>query len=141
MSTIENGKHVSIEYTLRLEDQSVVESNVGQEPLEYTHGAQEIIPGLEAGLAGLSAGQTQRVTVAPDDAYGPIHEDAFHEIDKQHVPEGAWHAGAQLVARDQEGRERPLRVHEVRDNTVVIDANHPLAGKTLIFDVTVLAVD
>jgi FKBP-type peptidyl-prolyl cis-trans isomerase SlyD len=138
---IEDGRRVSVEYTLRLEDESVVESNVGKKPLQYTHGAHEIIPGLEQALGGLAVGDAQQVTVAPEDAYGPVDPQAFHEIDKGRVPEGAHKVGAQLVARDQEGHERHLRVHEVRDNTVVIDVNHPLAGKTLVFDVKVLAIE
>jgi FKBP-type peptidyl-prolyl cis-trans isomerase SlyD len=139
--TVQDGKRVSIEYTLRLEDQSVVESNVGEEPLQFTQGAHEIIPGLEDALAGLTVGDTHQVTVAPEEAYGPIHPDGFQEVDKQQVPEDAWKVGAQLIARDEVGNERPLRVHEVRDNTIIVDLNHPLAGKTLIFDVKVLAVE
>ena len=138
---IEDGSHVSIEYTLRLDDQSLVESNVGQEPLQYTHGANEIIPGLEAALAGLTVGDARQVTVGPEDAYGPVHPDGFHEVEKRRVPEGAWKVGAILTARDQTGQERPLRVHEVREGTVIVDLNHPLAGKTLVFDVKVLAVE
>ncbi len=138
---VEDGKRVSVEYTLRLDDQSVVESNVGKPPLQYTHGSHEIIPGLEQALSGLAVGDAQQVNVAPEDAYGPVNPEAFHEIDKSRVPEGAHKVGAQLVARDQEGHERRLRVHEVRDETVVVDLNHPLAGKTLIFDVKVLAVE
>jgi len=138
---VQDGKLVSIEYTLRLEDQSVVESNVGQEPLQYMHGAHEIIPGLERELAGLEVGATRHVTVLPEDAYGLIDPENFHEIEKEHVPEGAWKVGAQLVATDRGGNERRLRVHEVRDHTIVLDLNHPLAGKTLVFDVKVLAIE
>lgn len=141
MKKVEDGKRVSLEYTLRLDDQSVVESNVGKPPLQYTHGSHEIIPGLEQALSGLDEGDVQQVTVAPEDAYGPVKPEGFHEIEKSRVPEGARKVGAQLVARDQEGHERRLRVHEVRDDTLVVDLNHPLAGKTLIFDVKVLAVE
>jgi FKBP-type peptidyl-prolyl cis-trans isomerase SlyD len=138
---IEDGRRVSLEYTLRLDDQSVVETNVGKSPLQYTHGSNEIIPGLEQALSGLAVGDAQQVNVAPEDAYGPVKPEAFHEIEKGRVPEDAHRVGAYLVARDREGHERRLRVHEVRDNTVVVDFNHPLAGKTLIFDVKVVAVE
>jgi FKBP-type peptidyl-prolyl cis-trans isomerase SlyD len=138
--SVEDGKLVSIEYTLRLDDQSVVESNVGQEPLQYTQGSHEIIPGLEQALAGLNVGDTRQVTVSAEDAYGPVDPEGFHEVDKQVVPEGV-QVGAILVATDPGGEERHLRVHEVRENSIIVDMNHPLAGKTLVFDVKVLAVE
>ncbi len=138
--SIREGSHVSIEYTLRLEDGSIIESNVGEEPFEYTQGNDEIIPGLEQGLEGLDVGDQKEIRIPPELAYGPVHPEAFYEVDKELVPPGAWVAGTELVARDSSGRERQVRVHEVREETIVIDANHPLAGKTLIFDVRVLAV-
>jgi len=138
---VQDGKLVSIEYTLRLQDEGLVESNVGEAPLQYTHGASEIIPGLEEALNDLGVGEARQVTVPPEKAYGLVDPDAFEEVEKQHVPQGAWHVGAMLVARDPEGQERHLRVHEVLDDTVIVDFNHPLAGKTLVFDVKVLAVE
>jgi FKBP-type peptidyl-prolyl cis-trans isomerase SlyD len=139
--TVQDGKRVSLEYTLRLEDRSVVESNVGHAALHYTHGANEIIPGLEEQLSGLAVGASKSITVSAEHAYGPVDPAGFHEIDKQQVPEEAWQAGAPLVTHDHSGQERHLRVHEVRANTVVLDINHPLAGKTLVFDITVLAIE
>lgn len=137
---IHAGSRVSIEYTLRLEDGSIVESNVGEDAFEYTQGNDEIIPGLEQGLEGLDTGDVKEIRIPPELAYGPVHPEAFYEVDKQLVPPGARVVGTELVARDSSGRERQVRVHEVREETIVIDANHPLAGKTLIFDVRVLAV-
>jgi FKBP-type peptidyl-prolyl cis-trans isomerase SlyD len=139
--TVQDGKRVSLEYTLRLEDRSVVESNVGRAALHYTHGASEIIPGLEEQLSGLAVGASKSITVPAEHAYGPLDPEGFHEVDKQQVPEEAWQAGAQLVTHDHSGQERHLRVHEVRANTVVLDINHPLAGKTLVFDIKVLAIE
>jgi FKBP-type peptidyl-prolyl cis-trans isomerase SlyD len=138
--SVQDGSLVSLEYTLRLDDLSVVESNVGQEPLQYTQGADQIIPGLERGLAGLAAGDSRRVTVQPEEAYGPVDPDGFQEVEKQLVPQNAWTVGSRLVATDRDGHERQLRVHEVREHTVIVDMNHPLAGKTLVFDVKVLAL-
>jgi FKBP-type peptidyl-prolyl cis-trans isomerase SlyD len=139
--SIQEGSHVAIEYTLLLEDGSVVESNVGDAPFEYTHGNAEIIPGLEQGLEGMEVGERKSIRVPPELAYGPVHPEAFYEVDKDLVPESAWEVGTELVARDSSGRERPVRVHEIRDDTIVIDANHPLAGKTLVFNVRVLSID
>jgi FKBP-type peptidyl-prolyl cis-trans isomerase SlyD len=138
---VADGKRVSIEYTLRFEDEAVIESNVGQEPLEYIQGSHEIVPGVEEALAGVAVGTSQRVTVLPEKGYGLMDPEAFEEVDKQQLPEGVvYHVGAQLVARDEIGNERPLRIHEVREHTVILDLNHPLAGKTLIFDIKVLAI-
>lgn len=139
--SIHEGSHVSIEYTLRLEDGSVIESNVGQAPFEYTHGNEEIIPGLEQGLEGMEVGEQKSIRIPPELGYGPVHPEAFYEVDKDLVPETAWEVGTELVARDASGRERPVRVHEVREATIVIDANHPLAGKTLVFEVRVVSID
>lgn len=137
---IADGNQVTLEYTLRLTDDSIVESNVGGSGFEYTHGSHQVIPGLEKGLLGLEVGAQKRIQVEPEDGYGLVQEAAFHEVEKQMVPEGAWAVGTELTARGPDGREMPVRVHEVRDATIVIDANHPLAGKTLVFDVRVLAV-
>jgi FKBP-type peptidyl-prolyl cis-trans isomerase SlyD len=139
--TVQDGKLVSIEYTLRLDDLSVVETNAGEAPLQYTQGAHEIFPGLEQALTGLDVGDSRRVTVPPEEGYGPVDPAGFHEVEKRLVPEEAWEVGAILLAKDRTGEERPLRVHEVREQTVVVDLNHPLAGKTLIFDVKVLSVE
>jgi FKBP-type peptidyl-prolyl cis-trans isomerase 2 len=138
---VQDGKRVSLEYTLRLDDETLIESNVGKHAFEYTQGKHEVVPGLESGLAGLEVGDSKRVTVPPEQGYGPIDPASFKEVDKDIVPADARNVGAQLKARGQQGRERSVRVHEVRENTVVIDGNHPLAGKTLVFDVKVLAVE
>lgn len=134
------GKEVAVEYTLRLEDQSVVESTVGAEPLVYRHGMQEIIPGLEKALEGMAIGETKRVVVAPLEGYGPVNPDAFAEIKKNQLPAGALEVGAQLRGEGPEGQPLFPRVVEVREETVVLDFNHPLAGKTLYFDVKVVDI-
>lgn len=134
---VTTGKEVSVEYTLRLEDQTVIESTVGAEPLVYRHGAQEIIPGLEKALEGMAVGETKQVTVAPSEGYGMVNPEAFAEINKNRLPAGALQVGAQLRGEGPEGQPVFPRVVEVKAETVVLDFNHPLAGKTLYFDVKV----
>lgn len=134
------GKEVSVEYTLRLEDQTVIESTVGAEPLVYRHGAQEIIPGLEKALEGMAIGETKQVTVAPLEGYGMVNPEAFAEINKNRLPAGALQVGAQLRGEGPEGQPVFPRVVEVKAETVVLDFNHPLAGKTLYFDVKVMDI-
>ncbi len=138
---VQNGKRVSIEYTLTLPDKTQVDTNVGKEPLTYTQGGEEILPALQKALAGLKEGETKQVTLSPEEGYGPVDPQAFQEVEKSHIPKEAWKAGTPLIAKDSAGRVHAIRVHEVKDKTVVLDLNHPLAGKTLIFDVKVLKVE
>jgi FKBP-type peptidyl-prolyl cis-trans isomerase SlyD len=138
--TITDGKLVSLEYTLTLDDKSVVESNVGKQPLTYAHGTQQIIPGLEKALAGLAVGDTKQVTVAPADGYGEQDPNALQEVQKKLIPPDALVVGSRLQGKAPDGRMVYPRVAEIKDDTVILDFNHPLAGKTLHFAVKVLDV-
>lgn len=137
---VSKGKHVSLEYTLKLNDKDVVESNVGGEPMTYLHGAEEIVPGLERALEGMSVGEQKHVTVKPVDAYGEVDQKAIQEVKKSLVPEHAWKVGAELEARGPEGQSLFPHVTEVKEDSVVLDFNHPLAGKTLYFDIKILDI-
>ena len=138
--TVTEGKNVSLEYTLTLDDKSVVESNVGKQPLTYTHGTQQIIPGLEKALEGLAVGDTKEVTVAPADGYGEKDPEALQEVQKKLIPADALVVGARLQGKAPDGHMVYPRVAEIKDDTVVLDFNHPLAGKTLHFDVKILDI-
>lgn len=138
--TVSNGKQVTLEYTLKLDDQSVVDSNVGGQPLKVTQGSHQLIPGVEKALEGMAAGEKKKFTVAPTEGYGVIDPKAFQEVDKNVVPAEALKVGMQLEGKTADGRKVFPRVSEVKNDTVVLDFNHPLAGKTLHFDVKVLDV-
>ena len=138
--TVSNGKQVSLEYTMKLDDQSVVDTNVGQEPLKVTQGKHQVIPGLEKALEGMAPGEKKQVTVTPTDAYGSVDPKAFQEVDKNMVPADARKVGAQLEGTTTDGRKVFPRISEVKHETIVLDFNHPLAGKTLHFDVKILDV-
>ncbi len=138
---IQDGSQVSIEYTLKLEDGSLADSNVGREPLTYEHGSGQILPALEDALTGLAPEATKSVTLKPEEGYGIVDPSAFQEVPPEHIPEEARRVNAQLVAQDASGGQRPARVDQVHDDKIVLDLNHPLAGKTLHFDIKVLAVD
>ena len=138
--TVSQGTQVSLEYTLTLEDRTVLESNVGKEPMTYTQGAHEIVPGLEKAIEGLAPGDRKHVEVKPADGYGEVDPKAVQEIKKSQLPENAWKVGAQLEARNPDGESMFPRVTEVKTDSVVLDFNHPLAGKTLLFDIKVLDV-
>ena len=138
--TIHNGSKVSFDYTLTV-DGKVVDTSQGRGPLEYTQGQGQIIPGLAKELEGLKAGDKKTVVVAPEDAYGPVNPQAFQEVDKS-VLKGDQEVkpGMILQVSTPQGQVFPARVAEVKEKTMVLDLNHPLAGKTLMFDVTIVSV-
>lgn len=138
--TVSNGKQVTLEYTLKLVDQSVVDTNVGGEPLKVTQGSHQLIPGVEKQLEGMAAGEKKQFTVAPAEGYGDVDSKAFQEVDKKMVPSDSQQVGAHLQGKTADGRTVYPRISEVKNDTVVLDFNHPLAGKTLHFDVQVLDV-
>ena len=137
---VKDGTVVSLQYTLSGEDGKTIESNKGQEPLKYTHGAKQISPGLENALAGMKVGEEKRVKVKPEEGYGPVNEKAFQEFPKEKIPAESLKVGAVVVARGPEGQSVPMRVHQINEKTVTIDMNHPMAGKTLVFDVKVIDI-
>lgn len=139
-SVVSEGKEVALEYTLKLDNQKVIDTNVGGEPLRITQGSHQIIPGLENALEGMTIGQTKKVTIQPDAAYGPVDPEAFLELEKNQLPPETHKVGTIVEGKDAQGHVMRPRVSEVKKDTVVLDFNHPLAGKTLYFDVTVLDI-
>jgi FKBP-type peptidyl-prolyl cis-trans isomerase SlyD len=136
-SNIQEGSIVSIEYTLTDDTGRVLDTNVGKEPLTFIQGAGQIVKGLEQALNGLKVGDEKKVQVKPEDGYGLPNEKAFQEVPREMIPAEAQKTGAMLMTKAQDGRAMPIRVHEIKEKTVVVDFNHPLAGKTLNFDVKV----
>lgn len=138
MSVINENSSVKVHYTGRLTDNTVFDSSVDREPLEVKLGEGKLIPGFEKGLYGLSAGEKTTIKIQASDAYGNIVEERIQEVEKQYVPETVF-AGQQLTAETPEG---PITVvvKEIKEATVVLDGNHPLAGKDLIFDLEVIEV-
>jgi FKBP-type peptidyl-prolyl cis-trans isomerase SlyD len=136
-SVVQSGSEVAFDYTLTDESGQVVDTSKGKVPMHYVHGKGQIIPGLEKELAGMSVGSEKKVTVKPEEAYGPVDPTAFREIAKEQVPPDALKIGTMLLAQSPTGQGVPVRVHEIKEKTVVMDFNHPLAGKTLSFDVKI----
>jgi FKBP-type peptidyl-prolyl cis-trans isomerase SlyD len=140
-AVIADGSRVSIEYTLTTKDGEVADTNVGEEALIYEQGRSQILPALEIALLGLSAGDAKQVTLPPEQGYGAVDSELFQTIPASAVPEEARQVGVQLMAQSQAGQSRPVRVHEIKGEEIVIDFNHPLAGETLHFDVKVVAIE
>jgi len=139
-NVVKDGMLVSMEYTLKGTDGKVIDSSKGREPLKYVQGQKMMIPGLEKELAGMKVGGEKNVTVKPEDAYGQINPNGFQEIPKEKIPPNALKVGAVLQGQDDQGRPMLARIKEVKEKSVVIDLNHPMAGKTLVFNVKIVDI-
>jgi FKBP-type peptidyl-prolyl cis-trans isomerase SlyD len=138
---IEANRVVAIEYTLKAEDGSLIDTTEGDEPLLYLHGSGQIVPGLEGALLGHVAGDTLTVTVAPDQGYGPRRNDRVLTVPRATLPDDVEiEVGMQLEATGRRGEHMVLWVEEINGDQVTLNGNHPLAGITLFFDVTVKEV-
>lgn len=129
---------VSFHYTLTNSDGETLDSSKGREPLKYLHGARNIVPGLEKALEGKSAGEKLTVEVQPDEAYGHVNPELVQKVPRAAF-EGAPEikAGMQFQAQGPTGEVQIITVKEVADDEVTVDANHPLAGEVLHFDIAV----
>ncbi len=141
-NTVQQDAVVSIDYTLTDDQGNVIDSSEGAAPLEYLHGHNNLIPGLERELTGMSVGEAKQVTVAPEDAYGSRQEDATQIIPTDAFPPDMQvEPGMALEMRDTTtGQVFEVFVTEIRPEGVVVDFNHPLAGVTLNFDVKVVDI-
>jgi len=138
---IENGRTVSFDYTLTVNGEVVESSDRGGKPLTYVHGSGSLIPGLESQLLGMEEGDEKTITVAAEDAYGVIDPKAFQEVGKERLPQDPpLEVGTQLQAKTVDGRVTIVTVSEVKGDTVILNFNHPLAGKTLQFEVKILTI-
>ena len=138
---VSEGRQVSIEYTLTLDDGEVVDSNVDGDPLTYTQGAGQILPALEKSLEGLQEGETTEVRLKATEGYGESRPELFQKIDASQVPEEAREVGSVLVGTDEAGNQRRVTVSAVEGDDVTLDLNHPLAGQALNFEVKVVSVN
>lgn len=138
--TISKDSVVTIEYTLTDNDNEVLDSSEGAGPLEYLHGHDNLIPGLEKHLEGKAAGDAFKVTVAPGEAYGEYQDELVVQVDRNQFPDDVEIVeGMQFEAGSPDG-SRVVTVTEINGDKVTVDANHPLAGETLNFDVKVVGV-
>lgn len=141
MSTIKNGDTVKVHYTGQLDDGSVFDSSLHRAPLEFTIGQGQLIPGFEKAVVGLSAGDTTTANIPCAEAYGEQNPDLILVIDKEQLPDSIEpEVGQRLQLSQPEGEPIPVHITKVEDNQVTIDANHPLAGKDLTFNIEIIEV-
>ena len=137
---VKDGHVVSMEYTLKV-DGEVTDTSEGRKPLEYVHGAGNIIPGLERELTGMSVGDSKDVVVAAADGYGEEDEKAFMDVPRDQFPEEIpMKVGTEIQVQNQAGQPMYARIDTVGDTSVRLDFNHPLAGKELHFSVKVVGL-
>lgn len=135
------GTTVRFHYTGTLEDGSVFDSSEGREPLEFQVGSGTIIPGLDRAIDGMSVGEQKTVTIPSAEAYGEYQPQARQDVPREQIPENIpLDPGTMLQMQTPEGNAIPVVVAEVTDESVTLDANHPLAGKDLTFAVEVVSV-
>ncbi len=141
MSEAKSGDTVRVHYTGRLADGTEFDSSAGREPLEFTLGAGNIIPGLDRGIQGMTIGQKATVEVACEDAYGKHHPEGVQQVPRSVLPEDANpQVGGMLQAQTGDGQRVNLIVTEVTEDMLTVDGNHPLAGKDLVFDVELMEI-
>jgi hypothetical protein len=141
MKKVETTSKVKVHYTGRLEDGTIFDTSIaeGREPLEVELGLGQLIKGFEAGLVDMSEGEKKTVEISVEDAYGESRPEFINEVPKSNVPEGV-QAGESLQGMGPQGPVN-VQVIAVNEETVTLDANHPLAGKNLIFDLEVIEIN
>jgi len=136
---IETNQVVSIEYEVRA-DGSVVDSNVGGQPLVFMFGKGQVIPGLETGLKDMSVGEKGDLLIKAEDAYGKYNPEATQDVSKEQFAGIDLQQGMTLYGQGEDGSTVQVVVKEIKDETVIVDFNHPMAGQDLMFSVTVNSV-
>ena len=132
---------MQVDYTGKLADGTVFDSSVERGPLEFTLGAGQVIPGFEKAVLGMKVGEQKTVTIPADEAYGPYRDEQVVELPREKLPSDMTpEVGQQLVMRQPDGSEIVVVITELSDETVTIDANHPLAGKDLTFEIELVKI-
>lgn len=141
MSEAKPGDTVKIHYTGKLPDGTVFDSSREREPIEFEIGQQRVIPGFEQAVVGMTPGDTKETTIPSTEAYGPHREEMIVKLPKAQFPEGlSPTVGQQLQMQQADGRQFVVTVKEIAEEEVTVDANHPLAGKDLTFELELVAI-
>lgn len=141
MGQAQEGDTVKVHYTGKLDNGMVFDSSQNREPLEFKIGAGQVIPGFEKGIIGMEVGQSKTVKLAPEEAYGPQREELIAEVKRNDIPENINPSvGQRLSLRQPDGNTVNVTVSDVNEESITLDANHSLAGKTLIFDIELVEI-
>ncbi|MFT5581702.1 MAG: FKBP-type peptidyl-prolyl cis-trans isomerase 2 [Psychromonas sp.] len=141
MSQVKGNNTVKVHYTGKLSDGQVFDSSEGKDPLEITLGKGQIIPGFEKGLIDMKLNEKKTITIVKEEAYGDVVDNLIQEVKRSELPQDLTpEVGMGLVSKSPDGQETNLHVVELKEDSIVIDGNHPLAGKDLIFDLEVVSI-
>ncbi len=141
MTQAKKGDKVKVHYTGKLDDGTVFDSSRDREPIEFTLGAGEVIPGFEAAVEGMQVGETKTTTIPAEEAYGPHRDDMILMVERSKFPPHIEpEVGQQLQLRQEDGQTIIVTVAAVTEDTVALDANHPLAGEDLTFDIELVEI-
>ncbi len=141
MHEVGAGDTVKVHYTGKLRDGTVFDSSRDGEPIQFTVGSEQVIPGFEAGVLGMREGDKKTLVIAPEDAYGPRREELTFQVPRAQMPPGVQpQPGMMLEVSSPDGDTLLVAIAEVSDETLTLDANHPLAGEELHFDIELVAV-
>ncbi|MFH2035755.1 MAG: peptidylprolyl isomerase [Candidatus Zixiibacteriota bacterium] len=142
MCPVESGSKVKVHYTGKLEDGSIFDSSEGRPPLEFQIGEGQVIPGFEKGVMGMEVGDKKTVVIPPEHGYGDVREDLRADVKIDQFPDNIKPTvNQQLQVNQSDGTKLNVTVTNIEGDTVTLDANHPLAGKTLAFDVEVVEIN
>ncbi len=141
MKQVKEGDVVKVHYTGKLVNGEQFDSSVGREPLEFTVGAGQMIKGFDDAMPGMNVGEKKTINIAPEDGYGPRSEEAIIEFPKENVPaDMKLEPGMPITLSNQDGQPVPVIVVEIKDDVIMLDANHFLAGEELIFDIELVEI-
>ncbi len=140
MAAAKMGDTVKVHYTGTLDDGTVFDSSRERDPMEFKLGEGELIPGFEKAIDGMDTGETKKIKIPVDEGYGPPRDDLILSVDRAHLPEGLVPEVGQHLEMDQQGQKVHLVVTNVEEKSVTLDANHPLAGKDLHFEIELVEV-
>lgn len=141
MSTVKQGDTVSVHYKGTLDDGTVFDSSEGRDPLSFTVGEGQVVPGFEHAVLGMAQGEEKQARLEMQDAYGERREDLVLDVPREQLPEGLdVDVGTPLQLQQPDGTPVPVTVAKLTDETVTLDANHPLAGEALTFNLTVVSI-
>ncbi|WP_315790706.1 peptidylprolyl isomerase [Fischerella sp. JS2] len=136
------GDTVKVHYTGKLDDGTVFDTSVEREPLQFSIGEGLVIPGFEQAVVGMTPGESKRTNIPADEAYGPYRPELVMVVDKERIPtDVSVEVGQMLQISQSNGQAIPVVVTEVSDSQITLDANHPLAGQELIFDIQLVQID
>jgi len=141
MSQVKDGNTAKIHFTGKLENGEVFDTSLEREPMEFRVGNGDVMPGLEAGVVGMAIGDTKTIEIPPEQGFGARHEDLVVEVVKNLIPESVTpEVGQRMQVSKEEGEMIVVTIIDMSDDTVTLDANHPLAGHTLFFDVELIEI-